>query len=344
MQLQHVLAQGAVHPDVRHHGDRLVVQPRHDEVLLAHAARDCGRFLVHASGPRSPGPCGARRASSSRGPGTCAPTGTTPSTGLWPRRARPACGPPAPGVPQLRLGRAEKAYLSHVVDLFDGRPVAWSVGPRPTAALANSSLEAACATLAPGERPVIHTDRGGRYRWPGWVAACERHGLVRSMSRKGRSPDNARMEGFLGRLKVELFHLRDWDGWTTERFAGVLGRYVEWYNSGRLKSFRADGYDTIDGRRDRLGLAAKARSIKSSASSDLLQGSRNERKRREASRCLLEEEGVGSRSEATSGQPPGNPCVPRVTRHNGERVSRLTSIHGGQFDLSARTTIIWRTN
>ncbi len=37
-QLQHALAQGAVHPDVRHHGDRLVVQPRHDEVLLAHAA------------------------------------------------------------------------------------------------------------------------------------------------------------------------------------------------------------------------------------------------------------------------------------------------------------------
>lgn len=36
-QLQHVLAQGAVHPDVRHHGNRLVVKPRHDEVLLAHA-------------------------------------------------------------------------------------------------------------------------------------------------------------------------------------------------------------------------------------------------------------------------------------------------------------------
>ena len=33
-QLQHVLAQGAVHPDVRRHGDCLVVQPRHDEVLL----------------------------------------------------------------------------------------------------------------------------------------------------------------------------------------------------------------------------------------------------------------------------------------------------------------------
>ena len=38
---------------------------------------------------------------------------------------------------------------------------------------------------------VAHTDRGCHYRWPGWMAICERHGLARSMSRKGRSPDNA---------------------------------------------------------------------------------------------------------------------------------------------------------
>lgn len=40
-----------------------------------------------------------------------------------------------------------KVYLSPVVDLFDSKPVAWSIGLRPDADLANSSLEAACATL-----------------------------------------------------------------------------------------------------------------------------------------------------------------------------------------------------
>jgi transposase InsO family protein len=34
--------------------------------------------------------------------------------------------------------------------------------------------------------------------------------LVRSMSRKGRSPDNAACEGFFGQLKVELLYSQIW--------------------------------------------------------------------------------------------------------------------------------------
>jgi transposase InsO family protein len=32
------------------------------------------------------------------------------------------------------------------------------------------------------------------------------------MSRKGYSPDNAACEGFFGRLKIELFYARNWQG------------------------------------------------------------------------------------------------------------------------------------
>ncbi|MDO4400162.1 MAG: IS3 family transposase [Coriobacteriia bacterium] len=155
---------------------------------------------------------------------------------------------------------ARKVYLSPVVDLFDGKPVAWSIGLRPDAALANSSLEAACATLRPGEHPVCHSDRGCHYRWPGWKAICERHGVVRSMSRKGCSPDNAACEGFFGRLKNEFFHGRDWSGVSAEEFIGRLEGWMRFYSEGRLKLFvEADGgkvYDTIDNRRRRLGYAA----------------------------------------------------------------------------------------
>ena len=163
-------------------------------------------------------------------------------------------------ITEFRLpGDPRKVYLSPVVDLFDGRPVAWSIGVRPDAALANSSLEAACATLAPGERPFCHSDRGCHYRWPGWKAICERHGLVRSMSRKGRSPDNAAAEGFFGRLKNEFFHGRDWSGVTAEEFMVRLDAWMRFYSERRLKLFD-DGegkyYDTIDDRRRRLGLAA----------------------------------------------------------------------------------------
>lgn len=40
---------------------------------------------------------------------------------------------------------------------------------RPDAELVNTMLDSAVETLNAGERPVIHSDRGGHYRWrAGW--------------------------------------------------------------------------------------------------------------------------------------------------------------------------------
>ena len=116
-------------------------------------------------------------------------------------------------ITEFRLPSGRKVYLSAIRDCFDSSVVAWRAGESPDAALANSTLADACALLAPGEGPVIHSDRGGHYRWPGWISICEGHGLTRSMSAKGCSPDNAAMEGFFGLLKREFWHGRDWTGW-----------------------------------------------------------------------------------------------------------------------------------
>lgn len=62
-----------------------------------------------------------------------------------------------------------KAYLSPIIDCFDGMPVSWTIRKSPTAEMANTMLEDACRRLADGETPVIHSDRGCHYRWPGWL-------------------------------------------------------------------------------------------------------------------------------------------------------------------------------
>ena len=48
------------------------------------------------------------------------------------------------------------------------------------------------------KRPVVHSDRDVHYRWPGWLSRIADAKLIRSMSRKGCSPDNAACEGFFG--------------------------------------------------------------------------------------------------------------------------------------------------
>ncbi len=160
-------------------------------------------------------------------------------------------------ITEFRLPGDAKVYLSPAVDLFDGRVVARRAGTSPSAELACSMLRDAVAEV--GGPFLAHSDRGMHYRTGEWLRICAEEGVTRSMSRRGHSPDNAAMEGFFGRLKVEFFEGRDWSGWEPEAFIGELYAYIDWYNARRLKAFAEGGrtaYDTIDGRRRRLGLAA----------------------------------------------------------------------------------------
>lgn len=150
---------------------------------------------------------------------------------------------------------AGKVYLSPMIDCFDGMVVSWSIGTRPNAELVNTMLDAAIDKVAAsGERPVVHSDRGGHYRWPGWLARIADAKLVRSMSRKGCSPDNAACEGFFGRLKTEMFFARDWLSTSIEEFVAALDAYIRWYNEVRIKS--SLGFRSPAQHRRRLGIAA----------------------------------------------------------------------------------------
>lgn len=127
-------------------------------------------------------------------------------------------------------------YLSPVIDCFDGLVVSWSIGTRPDAELVNAMLDGAIETVAESaDRPVVHSDRGAHYRWPGWLSRMRDARLIRSMSRKGYSPDNAACEGFFGRLKTEMFYSRDWRGTTVDQFIETLDAYIRWYNAKRIK-------------------------------------------------------------------------------------------------------------
>ena len=78
-------------------------------------------------------------------------------------------------------------------------PVAWAVSDRPDAQLVNVMLDRAIEFLPHDAHPIIHTNRGCHYRWPGWTERMDKAGLTRSMSRKGCSrtlqPAKGSLEG-----------------------------------------------------------------------------------------------------------------------------------------------------
>ena len=89
---------------------------------------------------------------------------------------------------------------------------------------------------AAGERAsLVHSDRGCHCRWPGWLGLMERFGLTRSMSAKGRSPDNAAAEGFFGRMKTEAVHPEKWEEHTRNEVLALVDEYIRWHDHERIK-------------------------------------------------------------------------------------------------------------
>lgn len=131
---------------------------------------------------------------------------------------------------------AGKVYLSPIIDCFDGLVVSWTIGTSPNTNLVNTMLDNAISTLKSCEHPIIHSDRGAHYRWSGWIERMNEAKLIRSMSKKGCSPDNVACEGFFGRLKNEMFYSNSWLDKTMETFIDELDRYIRWYNEKRIKN------------------------------------------------------------------------------------------------------------
>lgn len=103
----------------------------------------------------------------------------------------------------------------------------------PDKELTHAMLSDLIAEVGPTEeRPlVLHSDGGAVYMTGDWASECEEGNVVRSMSRKARSGDNARAEGFFGTLKCDFFRGKGLDGRGlrgVRRRARPLHRVVPW--------------------------------------------------------------------------------------------------------------------
>ena len=74
-----------------------------------------------------------------------------------------------------------KVYLSPLIDCFDGLVVSWTIGTHPDANLVNTMLDTTIETVATSKnKPIIHSDRGAHYCWPGWLSRVHNAKLTRS--------------------------------------------------------------------------------------------------------------------------------------------------------------------
>mgnify|MGYP001231286972 CR=1 FL=1 len=126
-------------------------------------------------------------------------------------------------------------YLAAIIDLFARRVVGWELSESNDTALALAALERAVENRQPPPGLLHHSDRGSPYGSDNYIAALERIGALRSMSRKGDCWDNAVAESFFSSLEHECVRGRTFASFCDTRRS--IETYVdEFYNAERLHS------------------------------------------------------------------------------------------------------------
>jgi putative transposase len=145
-------------------------------------------------------------------------------------------------VTEFKYGSSQKAYLSAILDLYDGSIVSYVLGHSNNNNLVFRTLDQAIVLLN-GDNPLIHSDRGVQYTSRGFKQKIEKAGMTQSMSRVGKCIDNGPMESFWGTIKCEKYYLSKFESF--EELSLAIDEYISFYNHERYQK-RLNGLSPLE--------------------------------------------------------------------------------------------------
>ncbi|HHG7523270.1 TPA: IS3 family transposase [Streptococcus pneumoniae] len=128
----------------------------------------------------------------------------------------------------------QKLYLSPVLDGFNSEIIAYNLSTSPNLEQVQTMLEQAF-TEKHYENTILHSDQGWQYQHDSYHRFLESKGIQASMSRKGNSQDNGRMESFFGILKSEMFYGYEKTFKLLNQLEQAIIDYIDYYNNKRIK-------------------------------------------------------------------------------------------------------------
>ncbi|MEW8317495.1 MAG: IS3 family transposase [Candidatus Thiodiazotropha sp.] len=126
-------------------------------------------------------------------------------------------------------------YLAVIMDLFSRQIIGWALDTSMTTELIIEAFEMAKARRSVKPGLILHSDRGVQYRSSEYQGQLYEQGIRPSMSRKGNCWDNAAIESFFARMKVESIYAERFQ--TKDDAYACFFEYIElFYNSVRRHS------------------------------------------------------------------------------------------------------------
>lgn len=135
--------------------------------------------------------------------------------------------------------RGGHVYLAVVMDLFSRKIIGWSLDKTMTTDLILNAFNMAVASRECKPGLILHSDQGVQYRAGDYVLALHDEKILPSMSRKGNCWDNAAMESFFARLKVEEVYAESYQN-LSEAYSSIF-EYIEMFYN-RVRRHSTIGY------------------------------------------------------------------------------------------------------
>ena len=134
-------------------------------------------------------------------------------------------------------------YVCAVLDVFSSRIVGWAAQGDMSETLVLKALKMAFEQRRPSAGLIVHSDRGVQYAAQACRDLLKSHQVRQSMSGKGDCYDNAMMESWNARFKVEW--VRDYDYVSRELGKLDVFTYIETHYNRRRPMARLGGLSPI---------------------------------------------------------------------------------------------------
>lgn len=126
----------------------------------------------------------------------------------------------------------KRLYLSSIMDLFNGEILSYTISEKQDISCV---LDTSKKLPKLPNKYGLHSDQGSVYTSYAYYQATKEKSIIRSMSRKGTSADNAPIESFHAILKAETFSLHPELGSSTISVIETVQNFINYYNKERIQ-------------------------------------------------------------------------------------------------------------
>ena len=134
-------------------------------------------------------------------------------------------------------------YISPILDMNTNEIISYNLSTSPNMEQIRDMLNKAFERFPSVNGLIMHSDQGWQYRHRTWRKTLKKNRIIQSMSRRATALDNAVMESFFNKLKVEIGPLNKYS--SAKALVDAVKKWILYYNNTRIQT-KLNGHSPVE--------------------------------------------------------------------------------------------------